>query len=246
MKYLKKFNESKESNFYNDIEDSFIDFIDREDAYIEVEDGKIMISFHMEEDPSCRASTNKPDVSKLKNFYQKNLSIINEIEMGFKRLRDLYPNFYYESYYYGTELMFEIFENVQEGDFYKKSGDLIILDYDKIKEILNLDSDVKVLVSSGDFEIKFKNQDHFIKNMYRVNFPNTDNLLIHNYNHHNWDMMKPNSDFDKLVIDGKKLITSRISNINIGSSVKYYGVSGSSSRQEWSVSLEVNNDLKIN
>jgi hypothetical protein len=237
MKYLKKFNESKKTNFYSDIEDSFIDFIDREDAYIEVEDGKIMISFYMEEDP------NKPDVSKLKNFYQKNLSIINEIEMGFKRLRDLYPNFYYESYYYGTELMFEIFENVQEGDFYKKSGDLIILDYDKIREILKLDQDVKVLVSSGEFEIKFKNQDHFIKNMYRGNFPNTDNLLIHDYN---WDMMKPNSDFDKLVIDGKKLITGRISNINIGSSVKYYGVSGSSSRQEWSVSLEVNKDLKIN
>jgi hypothetical protein len=239
MRYLKKFNESKESEFYSDIEDSFIDFIDREDAYIEVEGDKIILSFFMEENPD------KPDVSELKNFYQKNLSIINEIEMGFKRLKDLYPNFYYESYYYGTELMFEIFENVQEGDFYKKSGDLIILDYDKIREILNLDQDVKIIVS-GDFEIKFKNQDHFIKNMYRGNFPNTDNLLIHNYNHHNWDMMKPNSDFDKLVIDGKKLITGRISNINIAKTVRYYGQHGSESRQEWSVILEINKDLKIN
>jgi hypothetical protein len=239
MRYLKKFNESKESEFYSDIEDSFIDFIDREDAYIEVEEDKIILSFLMEENPD------KADVSELKNFYQKNLSVINEIEMGFKRLKDLYPNFYYESYFYDNELQFEIFENVQEGDFYKKSGDLIILDYDKIREILNLDQDVKIIVS-GDFEIKFKSQDHFIKNMYRGNFPNTDNLLIHDYNHYNSDMMKPNSDFDKLVIDGKKLITGRINNINIGGNVKYYGVSGSSSRQEWSVTLNINKDLKIN
>jgi len=239
MKYLKKFNESKESEFYSDIEDSFIDFIDHEDAYIEVEGDKIILSFLMEENPD------KPDVSELKNFYQKNLSIINEIEMGFKRLKDLYPNFYYESYFYGTELLFEIFENVQEGDFYKKSGDLIILDYDKIREILNLDQDVKIIVS-GDFEIKFKNQDHFIKNMYRGNFPNTDNLLIHDYNHYNSDMMKPNSDFDKLVIDGKKLITGKINNINIDKTVRYYGQHGFESRKEWSVTLDINKDLKIN
>jgi hypothetical protein len=58
--------------------------------------------------------------------------------------------------------------------------------------------------------------------------------------------MKPNSDFDKLVIDGKKLITGRISNINIAKTVRYYGQHGSESRQEWSVILEINKDLKIN
>ena len=242
MKYLKKFNESKESDFYNDIQDCFIDFIDRDDAYLEKEVDYIILSFSMEEQPE---NTN---VGSLKKFYQKNLSIINEIEIGFKRLKDIYPDFHYESGFYENELHFEIYKSVEEGDFYKRTGDLIILDYNKIKEILKLDKEVIIYYSTSGTKdyltIDFKNKDHFIKNMYRGNFPNTNDMLIFDFNHHNLDIMRLSSDFDKLVIDDKKLIT-RINSVKKGEEVKFYGVSGRGSETRWSVYLLLNNDLNI-
>lgn len=230
MKYLKKFNESKESDFYNDIQDCFIDFIDRDDVYIKNNDDHIILSFFMKEKPEDQ------NVSNLKKFYQENLSIINEIEIGFKRLKDIYPNFHYETNFYGSELYFEIYENVEEGDFYKRSGDLIILDYDKIRDILKLDKEVKISLSSdGSYDytvnrtirnliIKFKDQDHYIKNVYRGNFPNTNDMLIFEITHHaptfsDLDRMKLSDEFDKLVIDGKKLI-HRIESVQIGREIR--------------------------
>jgi hypothetical protein len=228
MKYLKKFNESKYSDFYNDIQDCFIDFIDRDSAYLENENDHIILSFFIEEMPKSPNIS----VSNLKKFYQENLSIISEVEVGFKRLRDIYPNFHYESKFYGSELYFEIYENIEEGDFYKRTGDLIILDYDKIKDILKLDKEVKFSHSSdGSFDylsINFETLNHYMKNVYRGNFPNTNDMLIFDINHHNLDMMRLSSDFDKLVIDGKKLL-DRIRYVKIGREI----------------SLRLNKDLNI-
>ena len=237
MKYLKKFNESKESVFYDDIQDCFIDFIDRDDAYLEKEVDYIILSFFMKEKPEDQ------NVGNLKKFYQKNLSIINEIEIGFRRLKDIYPNFYYKSEIWDSELYFELFENVEEGDFYKKSGDLIILDYNKIRDILKLDKEVTF--STEDYlYIDFKNRDHYIKNVYRGNFPNTNDMLIEHIENYNIDKMKLASEFDKLVIDDKRLINS-ISDVKKGEVVRYYNERGGSSETKWEIALVLNKDLKI-
>lgn len=189
---------------------------------------------------------NNPDVSELKSFYESRLFIIKDIETGFKRLKDRYPNFYYRSSMYDSSLVFNIFQEVKNFDFYVKSGDLIILNFDKIKDILSLDKDVNFYITSDDqFLIDFDNQDHFIKNMHRTsNFTDKSNLLINNYND-NLDMMEPGSDFDKLVIDGEKIITGRVKEMNIGRNTRYYGSKGSGQRQIWSIGLEINPKLNI-
>jgi hypothetical protein len=231
MKYLKKFNESKESDFYNDIEDCFIDFFDNDDAYLTRYGNNIILSFHAEQEPD------DPKLSDLKVVYEKNLSIINDIENGFKRLKEFYPNFYYV-FKFSDELYFELYENVEQGDFYKKSGDLIILDFDKIREILKLDKGVKISCNSSYnyLSIRFKDQEHYIKNVYRGNFPNTNDMLIFDINHHNLDSMRLSSEFNDLVIDGKKLIY-RIEDVKIGNSVR--------SKYSFEIVLTLNKDLKI-
>lgn len=252
MKYLKRFNESVQilnEDFIQHVRDCFIEFSDKDDLYLDIDDkGFISLVFYLGEE------LKSPNVSELKSFYEDRLSVIKEIEVGFKRVKDDYPDFYYTSYNIkNSSLIFNVYPEVKIGDFFRKSGDLIILDYDKVKEILKLDKDV--LVSKPDnvdyLLIDFKNQDHFIKNMYRGNFPDTDDMLVSDFNHHNLDMMRLSSDFDKLIIEGEKLIT-RIESIMVGESesVKYYGGRSigvlNANKQKWSITLMINKEIRVN
>jgi hypothetical protein len=239
MRYLKKFNENRKSNFLEDVKDSFIDYIDYEKANLKLLEDKILLVFHIEKG-------SKNTIKTLKNFHKNILEVINEIEMGFKRLKDLYPNFYYEYIFSGTELTFHLFESVEEeGSFYKKTGSNISLDYDKIKEILNLDKDVKIDIFLGKFKIYFKDGED-VKDFLEKNF--TKNSYF--------DIIKPSSNLNKLIIGGERLFNTDQYNIgeylNIHNGIingkisTYHKTSGTVRKKEWIISLLLNIDINEN
>ena len=253
MRYLKKF-ESK-SDFYQDVMDNFIEFTDDEIAYSWKDDGFISFEFSLDIEPS--------DIDNDIELTSKKLEILKDIKTSISRLEDKWGNLIVRYKYHDfSSFIIEIFEpnNTSFGDFYIKRDKLIILDKDKIKDILKIDKNVELSVwSSGSsdrtLKIEFTNESQFMSHMYRDYVDRREDLPNGSFNNEtvedaliiNPELMeryiKLGNNFSKLKIDGEDLV-KKIEYISKGQSKSYYGTRGSYSKEEWSLSLILNKKFR--
>ena len=261
MKYLTKYKiyESEKSDkLFSIAYDCFADLIDDDYVYITNLEEDISIIVYID-----RFNVVAGNFNEMIEIQKNKLDFFEDIKVSFLRLKSEYP----EMSYHLLEVSEEIIEflvsaeNEEEGSFYRKVGNKIILNRKEINKILKLDNNVKLDIWQGNpniLEIEFTDKEHFNKHMYReftdnreaMNDPNTTAGLFSNKNVKDALIINPEigdkkigDNFDKLKIDNIPFITG-ISSISIKSGTgrrSYYG----SVKEETNVKLIINNQIGI-
>lgn len=254
MKYLKRF-ESKSEDFFDEVSDAFIEFIDNDIATIWQEDGFIGIEFY--------TNVEITEIESAIKSTSEVLEILKDIKVAIFRLKEKFGDFIVK-YDMDNDLsgfMMNIYEPTndnQKGDFYIISDNRVFLNIEVLKDILKIDKGVNIGIwSDGSKEflkIVFRNKQDFMNHMYRDYVDRRDELPSSFDNESVEDALiinpelmeryqKLGNNFSKLKISGVNII-DKIERISKGEEKTYYGSGGKQTREEYSVSLILNKKFK--
>lgn len=239
MRHLIRFNESlKAQELEKIVSDYFAELIDENEAvvYLDEDDQKVIFSISIQEDDADYGNTIEGLQSWI-DFKNKTVDLLEEVKIGVLRLKNDYPNLSEDFCFFIDELSVIFYlDKSEEGDFYKKRGDFVLIDVNKIKKILNLDKSVNISFYNDKFRISFANKINFEK---YIN-DSEKSLVIDRYSRDR----KYSKIFDKLTIDGNKIIDS-ISSISAGETETSH-VNGIRQKQEvWYLKLNMNKKYKF-
>lgn len=259
MKHLKSYKifENNEDNLLQIIQDCFAEFVDNNsvDIYYDEYENVVKLELPIQSPPTGRVS-----LESVSNSYKKSHDIIEDVKVALLRLKEEYPGLS-EDVQFDTDgenhCIFISFhtEAAQTGEFYRKRGDRIEIEKDKLKSILKLDKDVKISIwSSGDSDtlrFDFPNKQSFLNHMYR-DYVDRRNELPSSFDNEqvedafiiNPELMeryqKLGNGFDKLKIEGEPLVTKIQRVDGSGNMQNYYSNGIEQSRQAWYVSVKLN------
>lgn len=265
MKYLKKFYESKEEDLdkiKDVVTDCFVEFLDSDadaEIYVDGYDDPEWVTCAI---PNTDFPDNEEiDLDEFRKYIKNSWNKVEDINVSILRVKDVFPDiewkfqksedgWYYVNFYLEKEKKF---------DYYTIRNGVVGIDEKKLKEILNLDKDVKLGIWSSGSEntlrIDFKNKEHFDKHMYRdfygrINeLPNSfDNSEVEGaliiFPEYTSTYRKLGEGLKNLKIEEKPLIT-RITDVNYsGQKESIYRNGRSITEQVWKVSLGLNKDFK--
>jgi len=254
MKYLKRF-ESKSEDFFEEVSDVFIEFIDNNIIDIWKDDGFIGMEFY----PNIEIT----EIESAIKYTSEVLEIFKDIKVAISRLKEKFGDLIIK-YNMDNDLsgfMISIYEpssNNQSGDFYTISDNRVFLNTEELKNILKIDKGVNIGIWSDGSEqflkIVFGNKQDFMNHMYRDYVDRRDELPSSFDNESvedaliiNPELMKRywklGNNFSKLKISGVNII-DKIEYISKGEEKTYYGTGGKQTREEYSVSLILNKKFK--
>jgi hypothetical protein len=260
MKHLKlyKIFENNEDDLIQIIKDCFAEFIDDNmaDVYYDDYENVIKLELTIETPPTGRV-----DLDSLSKSYQLTHDVIEDVKVALIRLKEEYPGlsedvqFSTNDEYHCISISFHK-ESAKIGEFYRKRGDRIEIEKDKLKSILKLDKDVKISIwSSGTLRFDFPNKQSFLKHMYRDYVDRRDELPTYFENEQVEDALIINPElmeryqklgdgFDKIKIEGEPLVTKIERVDGNGNKQRYYQNGVEQSIQVWYVSFILNKKFK--
>lgn len=130
MKRLRRFNESKVENIdYDYVYECFAELIDDDKIEIELIEGGIIsyITLRLrtirKEDPRITnqgnpISNKKSPIYNYINSHNQNNMLLQELEVGLKRLSDKYPNYNLKFTDFGTSIFIEVFNEKEKKEEY--------------------------------------------------------------------------------------------------------------------------------
>jgi hypothetical protein len=258
MKHLKLYKIFENNdNLLQIVQDCFAEFVDNNlvDIYYDEYENLVKLELPIQDPPTGRVS-----LDSISKSYQVAHDIIEDVKVSLLRLKEEYPGL-------SEDVQFDIDgenhcifisfhkEAAQIGEFYRKRGDRIEINKDKLKSILKLDKNVKISIwSSGDSDIlrfDFPSKESFMKHMYhdyldrRDELPSSfDNTPVEDALIVNPELMERyqrlGNNFSKLTIDGDPLVTNIQKVDGSGNMQSYYQNGVQQSRQAWYVSVKLN------